>query len=75
LGHVFKPSKSSCNNNFYLIIICCGVNLQLTFASFILNGLVGNVLALFVLSTAAAESVIEFSILVGYIIKFVAIFQ
>jgi NADH-quinone oxidoreductase subunit K len=60
------------NRRSLLAIIICiellllAVNLQLAFASFILDDLLGYVLALFVLSTAAAESAIGLSILVGY---------
>jgi NADH-quinone oxidoreductase subunit K len=60
------------NRRSILAIIICiellllAVNLQLVLSSFILDDMLGYIFALFVLSTAAAESAIGLSILVGY---------
>jgi NADH-quinone oxidoreductase subunit K len=53
------------------IIVCIellllAVNLQLTLSSFIFDDMLGYTFSLFVLSTAAAESAVGLSILVGY---------
>jgi len=60
------------NRRSLIVILICiellllAVNLQLIFSSLIFDDLFGYAFSLFVLSTAAAESAIGLSLLVGY---------